>query len=739
SERVWRAYAGFGSVVENPGAFALAAGGFALSTRHVGADYPNGLSLVQATDVFPDQAVHIPETRRFGPETPHDATFTLVPSARGAYDAARAFRDISGYRRGPGMDAVLGRMCIDQWGGDFRAAAKGLAEAGRYGLHDAVFVKHDWQRWGYDYRLPEIYPPRGGLDAFLEMRDAAKAAGMLFCPHDNYIDFYPDAAGFSYDRTCFDERGAPVRAWYNQGTRAQSYRWLPHAFGPVMQENMRLMRDGFRPDSLFIDVFTAITPFDYHDRNGTFHTRTRTLTEWAAAFDTCRAILKRGSPMISEGGHDGLIGSVDAAQSDHFMPSRVFGTFGRGERTPWQDMVTHGKMALFAGGLGPRYSATNWDDHAGSARHGYGSDDYLSNTVMGGRNPMCDGPFSRRTVMTYWLQHEACKALAAMTLEAHRFGDTIHQQHTTFSNGDVWANRGSNLTWRVADNMDLPEYGFYVKTPKVTAGIVLLDGQRAAFSKSRDAFFADARPVHNPSGRDRMESAVTAGRHTGGRDFEVAIHYNVLEPLRNYRPFVHICSDAAGQGNDRIAFQPPVPMDLSQLERPGAFDITLPIRIPPEMPDGVYTIRYGFYDPTDGHRLAISGLLDGTMRVEGGELHLAANADGTAQGRYVSEDRRIADGLNVDGKMLDFGGIVTDGAFRLVNDARKTWRVIPLPGSRAFRADIALDVFGSGRRKVKAVEMLDPLPNAKVEWAQDARTLKLTCDARAFAYKIVFE
>ena len=32
---------------------------------------------------------------------------------------------------------------------------------------------------------------------------------------------------------------------------------------------------------------------------------------------------------------------------------------------------------------------------------GYAGDDYLSLTVLGGRNPMCDRPFSRRAVMTY--------------------------------------------------------------------------------------------------------------------------------------------------------------------------------------------------------------------------------------------------------------------------------------------------------------------------------------------------
>ena len=743
SEPLWRAYAGFGYVAEEPGAFTLHPGGFSLSTRHVGADYPNGLSLVQASDVFPDRAVHIPGQRRFGIETPHDATFMLVPSTKGAFDAARAYRDICGFPRGRGMDAVEGRMCIDQWGGDYRDAARGLAEAGRYGVNDAVFVKHVWQRWGYDYRLPEIYPPRGDMTAFMEMRDAAKAAGMLFCPHDNYIDFYPDAADFTYDHICFDESGRPIRAWYNKGATAQSYRWLPQAFRPVMEQNMRLMRDGFRPDSLFIDVFTSIRLFDYYDRAGNFYPCTRVAKEWADAFDTCRAILKRGAPMISEGGHDALIGAVDAGQCDHIMPERLFDPMPAAvERTPWHDMATHGKMALFAGGLGPRYAARRGEEHSGDPRHGYGSDDYLSNTVIGGRAPMCDGPFSRRTVMTYWLLHDICKDLAAKPLDTHRFGDTIHQQHTTFGrDANVWANRATNRTWRAAADIELPAYGFYAKTPATTAGIILIDGQRAAFSKSRGAFFADARPPHNLTGRERLETSVKDGRYTGDGTFELTLHFNALDAIDGYRPFMHICNPAVSADGEHIVFQADLRLDPARLARPGAFDAPATIRFPKELPAGTYTVRYGLYRPNGGDRLGIIGTLDGTSRVKGGQLHLEKGPDGFTQGRYASEGLDVTEGLNVDGKILDFGGIATDGAFRLLHSDKKAWQLIPLPGSRAFTATLALDTLGAAKRKVKAIEMTDPANTftQPPDWKQNANALTLTCDGRAFAYKIIFE
>jgi metal-dependent HD superfamily phosphatase/phosphodiesterase len=46
------------------------------------------------------------------------------------------------------------------------------------------------------------------------------------------------------------------------------------------------------------------------------------------------------------------------------------------------------------------------------------------------------------------------------------------------------------------------------------AGIILIDGQGAGFAKSKTAFFADARPVHNTLRRMAVESATASGPAT---------------------------------------------------------------------------------------------------------------------------------------------------------------------------------------------------------------------------------
>jgi len=742
SEKLKRAYAGFGNVIEEPESFALRGGGFTLSTRHVGADYANGLSLLQASDTFPDRAVYEKDNARFTLESPHDTSFFFIPSAKGAFAAARAYRDVCGFKRSPGFKNTVGKMCIDQWGGDYAEAAEGIDRAGKYGLNDSIFVKHVWQRWGYDYRLPEIYPPAGSNDDFMRMRHSCKDAGIVFAPHDNYIDFYPDAAGYSYDHILFNADGTPQKAWFNKGRQALSYRWLPHAFQPWMEDNMRTMRDAFQPDGLFIDVFTAIPPLDYYDREGVYYTRNLTAELWGEAFNTCRRILKRGSSMISEAGTDALIGDIDAGQADHFAASRWMKDFGEAVRTPWHDMASHGSMVLLAGGLGSRYSAVDWEK-INRPEHGYASDDYLSNTVIGGRNPMCDGPFSRRTVMTYWLLHDLCNELARQEMETHAFGASILQQHTTFGrSGKVWSNRGDE-EWKVADNQTLPQYGFYAESGNTRAGIVRLDGQRAAFAQSKTAIFVDARPLFDSGTKAKLSAEVISGNYLGNGKFSFTVKWEVFDSIpESYRPFLHFdTADNDLDSEENIAFQYSLNLPKDKLAQTGTFETTTTFTVPQEITAGDYAIRFGMYNP--GGRLKIAGSTTASQRIKGGIISLKKEGAEIASGSYRSEEKDEINKLleyNTEGRVLDFGSIQTEGAFRLLHRSSRTWTLIPLPGSRPFSASIDLAKLGAKAGSVKNVTAIEPDDDLgkEVEWSQDGGTLKLKLNAHAFGYEIAF-
>ena len=634
-------------------------------------------------------------------------------------------------------------MCLDQWGGDYAEAAKGLKLAGKYGLNDSIFVKHVWQRWGYDYRLPEIFPPRDSMDDFMAMRKAAKDAGIIFAPHDNYIDFYPDAADYSYDHIIFNEDGTPQKAWFNKGRQALSYRWLPHAFQPWMKENMRLMRKSFQPDGLFIDVFTAMAPRDYYDRDGKYYTRVETAKLWGDAFNSCRRILKWGSPMISEAGTDALIGKVDAGQADHLHAMRYMGKSGfkSGVRTPWHDMASHGRMVLLAGGLGHRYGDMDGSKQAHPLHH-YASDDYLSNTIIGGRNPMCLGPFSRKAVMTYWLLHDICDDLARQDFETHAFGSTIMQQHTCFGKtGKVWSNRGDEQ-WTVGENHMLPKYGFFAKSDSTRAGIVMLDGQRAAFAQSKTTIFVDARPLFDHEKSRQMAAEVTAGTYLGHGKFSFTVKWEIFDAdLESYNTFLHLDrADKDLDSGENIAFQYPLNLPKAKLNQTGTFETTTTFTVPKTAKSGNYAIRFGLYNPD---RLRIAGCTTSSGRVKGGIISFKKEGGKISAGSYKSENNEDLNKLfeyNIEGKILNFGSIKTDGAFRLIHKGDKSWRLIPLPGSRPFSASIDLEKLGAENSTVKNIMAVEPEGEygKDIQWSQDKQILKLEVNARAFAYEIQF-
>ena len=762
-----RVYAGFGNVVEDPKSFFLSALAPMLSTRHVGADYANGLSVVQAVDVPPDGVVCDGERNLYALHAHHDATFTFVPSAKGAFEAARRFRAVSGYRKSPGHDALGSRMCLDQWSGDYAKAAADLRLAAKYGITDAIFVKHDWQAWGFDYRLPEIYPPHGDFAAFMEMRKACDETGILFCLHDNYTDLYPDSDGYSYGNVVFNLDGTPQLAWYNRGRRARAYRFAPHAFGPWCERNARLLHEGCNPNAVFIDVLTAHTPFDYLDRDGRFHTKAETSRHWGDAFRTYRERFGRQETVcVSEGGADHLVGVADAGQSDHFPASKWLGgteRFGDAERTPWHDIVTHNRYVLFAGGLGDRYEEERWHAGGDTALHGYGSDDYLSNTIIGGRNPMSGGPFSRTAVKTYWMQHDACADLgAAEFLDLRYEDDNIHRQHSFFSDGgEVWVNRQTNATWTLPNGIVLPPYGYFAKTPNTESGIVLRDGQRCGYVKGASTDFFDARKPSTLLANAAISRAVRA--ETVGRNhIRVMVEWETRQATDGFNPFVHVCR--ANGALDGIAFQCGLDIAPQMFATPGKYMAAMDVRVPDSIEAGTYEIRYGAWQPRNrtsgsGGRMSIGGApRDKRKRVHGGDIvvekeggkvvrvawrPVAEKGDAAARARLLGE--------NVDGTPVQFAGVRTDGSFRLMRPVvRKRglsglfggkrpgeWRIVPLPHSAAFTAELDLAALGAEGAQVAAIESVDAETGAAApRWSQDGAALRIACDAKAFAYRI---
>ncbi len=497
-----RVYYGHGYCIVEPAAFVARADGHNLSTRHVGFDFAGGMSLLTASDTPVDHLRVDPERQIYRLQTHPNATLTFVPGVRGAFDCAIRFRPLFDGKAAPGVAAKAGRFVFDLWGGRYAENAAALARCFDYGLTHSLAIVHTWQRWGYDYRLPDIFPPLPNLGTLEELRrlgDICRQRGVRWGLHDNYIDIYPDATGFTYDVVTFTPDGKPRRAWLNEGRDAQSYQFRPDKFAPFLKRNLDLIGPALRPTASFVDVFASLTSFDYHDANGTYHSKLETQRAWGEAFAAIREAGGNHAPTISEAGADHLIGWLDGSDAQFMQlgpkPERFHNvvTCRDWERVPWFDAVNHTRLSLHGVGYSDRYQGGRSREE-----HGIESDDYLSAEVLTGHALMIDRlALGRGAVRKYWLAQEFIASVAPDEIRAVELaGGDIHRAIVTWNSGArVYVNRG-DADWMIAGHR-LPQFGFHAANGAITCSVERIGGAIIERSRGPGGFYVNSRVFAN--------------------------------------------------------------------------------------------------------------------------------------------------------------------------------------------------------------------------------------------------
>ncbi|HIJ52374.1 MAG TPA: hypothetical protein HPP66_04380 [Planctomycetes bacterium] len=549
-----RVYYGHGYCIVDPKAFRADFGGHNLSTSHVGFDFEKGISLLTACDNPPDYLEVDPDQRTYALHTHLDATIVFVPSIKGAFDCARKYRPLFDKKPAAGLKRKAGRFVFDIWGGRYTELAETMKRMIAYGLTDSLLTVHVWQRWGYDYRLPDIYPPQPQLGTVEDMQQIAKVCAEHDIPwglHDNYIDFYPDAADYSYDHICFTEQGEPIKAWINRGRDAQSYRWRPDRIMPFVKRNLKLINPNLKPTHYFIDVFTSLPCFDFYDRYGNFHSMLETRKCWGEAFAWIRSYLGGNAPTTSEAGHDQLIGYLDGSDCQHMTLSPEKGwphiriSCRDWERVPWFDAVLHDKFSLHGVGYPSRYKLKQ----AQSDRRILESDDYISAEILEGHALMIDrGGFGRGAVRKYWLAQDFIRSIALDQIEDVQFvGGDIQRQLIRWKSGaKVYVNRGRK-DWQVAGK-NLPQYGYFAKNGLLESSIEKIQGIIVEQSRAPALSYFNARGFNlvkprlkpEPSPRrnvKRMQIDFGPVVTEGAFRCEVRKNMIVIAPLPDIDPF----------------------------------------------------------------------------------------------------------------------------------------------------------------------------------------------------------
>ena len=750
SESARQVYAGHGNVVRDPEAFRLGFDGHRLATSFVGIDFSGGLSMVQGSDVPPSHLQVEPADRHYSLHVPHASTLTFIP-AQDAWEGARQWREVNGLEAAGGVPRAAGRFVFDLWGGRYGESTEALELAFRYGLTDSMVIWHNWQRWGYDYRLPNIYPPNprwGTLDEMLGLIDTCKQAGVPIALHDNYIDFYPDADGFSYEENvAFGRDGTPVKAWLNEGRDARSYRYRADRAEPYLKRNLELIRDRLAPTAYFIDVWSSIGPYDYWTADGRFFDRVGTRTTWGELFAWIRDLLGDGAPQISESGHDQLIGWLDGAQTNHLrigtpMPGRrgwcvLNWRCGDAERTPWFDAAHHDRFILHGAGYPSRY-----EGGLDPRLHGIYSDDYISTEVLTGHPGMVPRPFNRDVVRKYWLLGRLMRALALRQIEGVEFaGDDLHRQHVRWSGGgEVWVNRGES-DWEVAGTI-LPQYGFLARVPTdegpVEASISRRDGVIVEIARVAGELYVNGRQVVDPALPIRL--GVERVKLIEGRRFEMAFTWQVDVPIPDgYRPFLHFC-DTEGE----IVSQAGQPSDAFDKAEGAVVSTPAWGEMPGSLPAGEsLELRMGLYNPSGGQRLRLAGPDDGTRRIRIGSIRLEADGDrvtGITWTPHRPEPDPLLARQNTADKPIDFGPVTTVGGCRITRNGGALV-VTPLPGDRVPEFTVRLNPakLGWGLAEPTHVESVaeDGRVLTREPVGRDGDDVLITCRGGVFRYRLV--
>ncbi len=748
SQAARQVYAGQGNVIRQPGAFRLGFDGHQLSTSFVGFDFENA-SVVQGVDVPPDYFEAAPERRHYSLHVPHAQTMTFIADA-GVWEAVRAWRRANGLKPAGGVQHVAGRFVFDLWGGRYADLAAGLRQSFRYGLTDALAIVHNWQRWGYDYRLPDIFPTNPHLGTLADMQSlirTCKEAGVLVAVHDNYIDFYPDAEGFSYEQhIAFHADGTPVRAWLNEHRKAQSYRFRADRVAPFLQRNLKQIAKEMGPTAYFIDVWSSIGPYDYWTADGQFFDRVFTRTTWGEHFAWIRELLGNGAPQISESGHDQLIGWLDGSQANHLRVGKP-GTasrwgswcvwdipYGDAERTPWFDAAHHDRFVQHGAGYPGRY-----EGGLDSRLHGIYSDDYMSTEVLTGHPPMVSQAFGRDVVRKYWLLAELMRALALRQIEHVEYaGGDLHRQHVVWSGqANVWVNRGTS-DWNVAGHA-LPPYGFLAEVPtsqgKVYVALARRDGLVTEMAQSPKCLYVNGRQVVDSKLPIRI--SVTGVRGAGSR-LEIDFRWQADVPIpAGWVPFLHFC-DAEGEILFQAAHQPGRFDAPTQGTFTGHAVAVLPATLAPEQ---AVELRAGVYHPESGQRLNLSGPDDGTRRIRLGTLRLkrsSGNANTVEWTPHKPEPDPVLARQNPQGKPVDFGPVVTCAGVRLVAEENGLL-VIPLPQTPAG-TEIVLRWDRLPWKSPQPAELEVLGPDGQVQSRQPVRRdgpqIVLTTQPDAFAHRL---
>lgn len=224
----------------------------------------------------------------------------------------------------------------------FETLARQLRDLNAKGVAEAYVHLDGWGFFGYDNGHPDVLPPgaeQGGWDGLRLFADTCDELGWIFATHDQYRDFYFNAASFDR-RLALEHEDGGFEEHTTWCGGPQTILSAIHAPGYVRHNHDLFAAHGVKVRGAYLDVF-SIVPLE--ESYQTAHPMTR--TECAAYRKQCFDLLHaRGYVMSSEEPVDRFVPDLDLV---HHGPYFTFDDTGRvGIPTPLFSLVYHDSILL---------------------------------------------------------------------------------------------------------------------------------------------------------------------------------------------------------------------------------------------------------------------------------------------------------------------------------------------------------------------------------------------------------
>ena len=612
---------------------------------------------------------------------------------------------------------LSGRVVLDIWGGSFATVQERLHTLADAGFGPGTAILHDWQRDGYDNGLPAHFPANarlGGDPAMAALVKEAQADGIKMALHENYVDYYPNFEGFTDADIARNPDGSRVYAWYNPGTKIQSFAVKPTRILALAKTQGSEVVKRYGSAACYLDVHSAVPPWFHVDAEagqpgaGEFQTvwdAHRTLWAYERA-------LHHG-PVFGEGNnHWYWSGYLDGVEAQ----------FGQG----WHDgqgtdaplMVDFDLLKIhplqFNHGMG---YYERWWAHGPDAHRGLLSllDQYRMQEAAYGHQGFLGGEAWHDPALS-WLEPHLMRPLTTRTalanpvaidyFDGRQWVDTTaaaksdspgawSRVRIRYANGlTVWANGGD--TPLLVGATSLPPNGWLASGAGLTAGTTLRAGIVSDQAETSDSVFVNARPADDwdTPGITRLHPTVAAFVPTGPRSFRATYQWAVGQTqIADYGCFVHFIQPSLKDGGEGIRFQQDHALALPTSRwKPGATVSDGPwnVTVPADVAPGDYPWTIGLDAPGRG-RLTLQGTSDAHSRIILGTLHVAAT--GLTFTPIPPEAGRTDAPVNHDNRVLDFGTVRTNGSVYIHRDG-SNWTLRSFPRDRPFTVSLSAARFG---------------------------------------------